>query len=98
MSDITGQTRILVHGASGRMGQALLRLASERDDVVIVAAVQRSQPAQRVVDGVAHFAASELHGAPAFDVAIDFSLPQGFDPVLALCEERGAAQIGRAHV
>ncbi|MFE0500243.1 4-hydroxy-tetrahydrodipicolinate reductase [Lysobacter soli] len=94
MSDHTSpQTRILVHGASGRMGQALLRLASERDDVVVVAAVQRSQPAQRVVDGVAHFAASELHGAPAFDVAIDFSLPQGFDPILALCEERGAALV-----
>ncbi|MET3930434.1 4-hydroxy-tetrahydrodipicolinate reductase [Lysobacter sp. OAE881] len=94
MSDHTSpQTRILVHGASGRMGQALLRLASERDDVVVVAAVQRSQPAQRVVDGVAHFAASELHGAPAFDVAIDFSLPHGFDPVLALCEERGAALV-----
>ena len=75
------------------MGQALLRLAGERDDVAVVAAVQRSQPAQRVVDGVAHFAASELHGVPPFDVAIDFSLPQGFDPILALCVERGAALV-----
>jgi 4-hydroxy-tetrahydrodipicolinate reductase len=38
---------------------------------------------QRVVDGVPHFAASELAGVPAFDVAIDFSLPEGFDPLLA---------------
>src|SRR5687768_14255145 len=91
--DTPRMTRILVHGASGRMGQALLRLASERDDVTVVAAVQRSQPAQRVVEGVAHFAASELHGAPPFDVAIDFSLPQGFDPILALCVERGAALV-----
>ncbi len=75
------------------MGQALLRLAGERDDLVVVAAVQRSQPAQRVVDGVAHFAATELAGVPAFDAAIDFSLPQGFDPLLALCEQRGAALV-----
>ena len=86
-------TRVLIHGASGRMGQALLRLAGERDDLVVVAAVQRSQPAQRVVEGVAHFAAAELSGAPEFDVAIDFSLPQGFDPILALCEQRGAALV-----
>lgn len=73
------------------MGQALLRLAADRDDVAVVAAVSRGMPAQRVVDGVAHFAGNELHGAPAFDVAIDFSLPEGFDGVLALCAGRGAA-------
>lgn len=83
--------RVLIHGASGRMGQALLRLAAERDDLDIVAAVSRGMPAQRVVEGVPQFAGSELPGAPAFDVAIDFSLPQGFDAILALCAERGAA-------
>ncbi|MFC0677895.1 4-hydroxy-tetrahydrodipicolinate reductase [Lysobacter korlensis] len=83
--------RVLVHGASGRMGQAVLRLAAERQDLRVVAAVSRGVPAQRVVDGVPQFAASELGGAPGFDVGIDFSLPQGFDPILALCLERGAA-------
>ena len=92
-SPTTNPIRILIHGASGRMGQALLRLAAERDDVVVVAAVSRSQPSQRVVEGVPHFAVAELHGAPAFDVAIDFSLPEGFDTVLALCEERDAALV-----
>src|SRR5690606_18692436 len=73
-----------------RMGQALLRLAAERPEAFqVVAAVTRRAPAQRVVDGVPHFAAAELAGVPAFDVAIDFSLPEGFDPVLALCVERG---------
>jgi len=72
------------------MGQALLRLAAERPEAFqVVAAVTRRAPAQRVVDGVPHFAAAELAGVPAFDVAIDFSLPEGFDPVLALCVERG---------
>ncbi|MGO4781779.1 4-hydroxy-tetrahydrodipicolinate reductase, partial [Lysobacter sp. 2RAB21] len=50
-------------------------------------------PAQRVIDGVPHFATAELSGAPEFDVAIDFSLPQGFDPVLALCAQRGKALV-----
>lgn len=72
------------------MGQALLRLAADLPAVAVVAAVQRKVD-QRVVDGLPHFAAAELSGAPPFDVAIDFSLPQGFDPVLALCVERGAA-------
>lgn len=76
------------------MGQSLLRLGSEQDSCVqLVAAVSRSKPAQRVVDGVPHFAAAEMHGVPAFDVAIDFSLPAGFDAVLALCVERGAGLV-----
>ena len=91
MSKTNTQVRILIHRASRRMGQALMRLACERDDLRVVAAVSRSMPTQRVVDGVPHFAGSELHGAPAFDVAIDFSLPDGIDGVLALCVERKAA-------
>lgn len=86
---MSSPVRILIHGASGRMGQALLRLASGRDDLQVVAAVSRSKPAQRVVDGLPYFALSELPGVPAFDVAIDFSLPAGLDAVLALCVERG---------
>lgn len=86
--------RLLIHGATGRMGQALLRLcaAGEGGDCVVVAAVSR-RPAQRVVEGVPQFATSELGGVPAFDVAIDFSLPEGFDPLLALCRQRGAALV-----
>lgn len=86
-------TNILIHGATGRMGQALLRLAAERDDLEVVAAVSRSKPAQRVVEGVPQFAASEMGGVPQFDVAVDFSLPDGFDAILALCVERGAGLV-----
>lgn len=93
MTPADSKTRILIHGASGRMGQALLRLASGRADMDVVAAVTRAQPVQRIVDGVPHFASRELHGVPGFDVAIDFSLPQGFTTILALCGERGAALV-----
>ncbi len=86
---MTDSVRLLIHGASGRMGQALLRLAAELPRVQVVAAVQR-EVGQRVVDGVPYFAATELHGVPAFDAAVDFSLPEAFDAVLALCVERGA--------
>ncbi len=75
------------------MGQALLRLCPEQAGCQIVAAVTNRSPVQRVVDGVPFFAAKELSGAPAFDVAIDFSLPEGFDPILALCVARGAALV-----
>ena len=83
----------MVHGATGRMGQALLRLCREESSgCEVVAAVARKVGA-RVVEGVPHFTSAELAGVPAFDVAIDFSLPEGFDAVLALCEARGAALV-----
>ena len=81
------QTRIVIHGASGRMGQALLRLAAERTDLQVVAAVSRKVES-RAIDGVPQFASSELSGLPPFDVAIDFSLPEGFDGILAACIEK----------
>lgn len=84
--------RLLIHGASGRMGQSLLRLAADTCDCRIVGAVSR-KVGQRVIDGVPQFAAVEMHGVPAFDVAIDFSLPEAFDAILALCVERGAALV-----
>ena len=86
--------RVLIHGATGRMGQALLRLAGAREDggAQVVAAVSRN-PGQRVVDGVPQFAARELAGVPEFDVAIDFSLPEAFDGILAACVARGVALV-----
>jgi 4-hydroxy-tetrahydrodipicolinate reductase len=92
MNASSAPVRLLIHGASGRMGQALLRLAAERKDITVVGAVSREVGA-RVVDGTPHFAASELAGVPAFDVAIDFSLPEGFDAILAACVGRGAALV-----
>ena len=85
---MSNPVKLLIHGASGRMGQALQRLC--RDEPLgceVVAAVSRKVGA-RVIDGVPQFNASELAGVPHFDAAIDFSLPEGFDPVLALCVAR----------
>ena len=74
------------------MGRTLLRLAADEPGCRVVAAVARGID-QRVLDGVAWFSAAEMRGAPDFDVAVDFSLPEAFDPVLALCRQRGAALV-----
>ena len=81
--------RLLIHGANGRMGRALQRLCHDQAGSEVVAAVSRKVQA-RVVEGIPQFAASELAGVPGFDVAIDFSLPEGFDAILGLCLQRGA--------
>jgi 4-hydroxy-tetrahydrodipicolinate reductase len=83
--------RVLVHGATGRMGQALLRLCAEEPARFDVVGAVSQRPSQRVVDGVPQFAAAELNGVPKFDVAIDFSLPEAFDRILGLCVARKAA-------
>jgi 4-hydroxy-tetrahydrodipicolinate reductase len=81
--------RLLIHGGNGRMGQALLRLCREAASGCTVAAAVTRAPQTRVIDGVPWFAASELPSVPAFDVAVDFSLPAGFDAVLGECVARG---------
>lgn len=85
---MTTPLRVLIHGANGRMGQALLRLAGEAPDCEVVAAISRDATV-RMVDGIPRFAASELDSVPLFDVAIDFSQPDGFNRLLAVCVVRG---------
>lgn len=75
------------------MGQALLRLChDEIAACAVVAAVSRRADAS-LPWGVPQFASENLSAVPAFDVAIDFSLPEGFDAVLALCVVRRAALV-----
>jgi 4-hydroxy-tetrahydrodipicolinate reductase len=85
--------RVLVHGASGRMGRALLRLAASDPRFVLVAAVSRGTATIVEAGAVPVSSLASREAVPAFDVAIDFSLAPGFDPILALCVERGAALV-----
>ena len=84
-------SRLLIHGASGRMGQALVRMRGEFPDLQLSAAVSGRQAP--VIEGVEGFMAAQLDHVPAFDVCIDFSLPEAFDAVLELCLVRGAALV-----
>ena len=82
--------RLLIHGATGRMGAALLRLAAADPRLQVVAAASRRGAACGDVPGLR---TDSLADAPGFDVAVDFSLPEAFDPLLALCRARGAALV-----
>jgi 4-hydroxy-tetrahydrodipicolinate reductase len=84
--------RLLVHGASGRMGRAVLRLAAQDARFDTVAAVSRSG-AQVPECAAPVFAGDLLASTPEFDVAIDFSLPAALPPLLALCVSRNAALV-----
>jgi 4-hydroxy-tetrahydrodipicolinate reductase len=89
---MSAPVRVLIHGASGRMGQTLLRLAAERDDLTIVAAVSPPS-ADSALLGQPFHPLDQLETVPEFDIAIDFSLPAGIDALLALCEARGASLV-----
>lgn len=82
---------LLIHGATGRMGQAVARLVCEFDSLRLVAAVGgRTAPRIGAVPG---FEAGRLREVPDFDVCIDFSLAPGFDAIVDLCQARGAALV-----
>lgn len=85
--------RLLIHGASGRMGRALLRLADSDARFHVVAAVSGQGRGMPEAGEARVLAADALDAAPAFDVCIDFSLPTGFDRIVAFCEGRGAAMV-----
>lgn len=68
------------------MGQALLRLLPSYASASLVAAFSRG-------GGGDVLPATRLDDAPPFDVAIDFSLPAALEPVVSLCERRGAALV-----
>ena len=84
-------TRIAVHGASGRMGQAVLREALLRDDVAIAAALVGSQssalgtPLARLLaaDAPALACTASLDAGSHASVVVDFSLAEAFDGALA---------------
>lgn len=81
-------TQILLHGASGRMGQEILSL--DEPSVHIVAAVARSGQ----VRGFSGPVYQQSHGiTEAIDVVVDFSLPEAFDAVLEWCVSQGVALV-----
>jgi 4-hydroxy-tetrahydrodipicolinate reductase len=89
---MSGPIRLLVHGASGRMGRAVLRLAADDPRFEVVAAVSRSG-AEVPGSAVPAIAGNNLAQCPSFDVAIDFSLPAALPALLSLCVGRKAALV-----
>lgn len=101
MTDAVSPVSVAVHGAAGRMGQAVLRAAPGQGGVRISAALVRpgsglvDVPLQRILG--AQTADLDFRAAldPETEVQalIDFSGPQAFDGALALALERRAAFI-----
>lgn len=76
------------------MGRALLRLAGERPELELVAAVSRSGEAlPEAPAGLPILPVSKLDESPDFDLAIDFSLPAAFQPLVAACRAKGAGLV-----
>lgn len=85
---------LLLHGAAGRMGEAVLRIASEQDHVSVVAALVRSgSPLEgQPVDASARLAyTSTSPDDLAAHVLVDFSGAHAFDAALALALDRRIA-------
>ena len=96
---MTDAVRIVILGASGRMGRELARLALDDERLSLVGAV-----ADRGLGGTL----GELHGLPGadvrvvesldavesgFDVVVDFSAPAATLAALPVCEAAGAALV-----
>jgi len=82
-------TSIAVHGAVGRMGREVLRLAHGDPRLVIVAALVKSESEAAEVDGIACTTSLAADIAPS--VLIDFSVADAFDGALALARSRRIA-------
>ncbi len=85
------RARLLIHGASGRMGRSLLSLVAEHPGLHLVAAVANAPRAD--LGALAVLRPAQIAQAPVFDVAIDFSAPSALPALAAACAERGAALV-----
>lgn len=79
--------RLVVFGAAGRMGQAVLRIADDAPDLGVAAAVVRpgEKPESAKFDRQRKYASlATLPAALTADVVVDFSGASGFDSAMEL--------------
>lgn len=95
-------TRVAVTGAAGRMGRTLIQAIHSSDDLSLGAALERSDSTLLGSDagelaGVGRLnvevGADAAGAADAFDVLIDFTVPQATLAHLGVCEEAGKAMV-----
>ena len=82
--------KLVIFGASGRMGLSLLRMAEVDHRFQLVAGVVGRNVSP--IDGVTCpiFAINQLHELPQFNMAIDFSQPEAFEAIVQFCVSRNA--------
>jgi 4-hydroxy-tetrahydrodipicolinate reductase len=72
----TTTTRLVVTGATGRMGQALLAAAGDREDVLVVAAVTRRPGYVTAEAAVGTHLDATLSDEETIDCVVDFTAPE----------------------
>jgi 4-hydroxy-tetrahydrodipicolinate reductase len=82
-------TRLVVTGATGRMGEALLDAAGDREDVRVVAAVARRQGDVSAEIPVNDRLDATLAAADDVDCVVDFTAPAATAGYAAICAEDG---------
>jgi 4-hydroxy-tetrahydrodipicolinate reductase len=89
---MNASTRILLVGASGRMGRQLLRVigADPRCELLAIATGTGKGAGHA---GLAVLSPTDLAQAPEVDVVIDFSRPAGFEASLEFCLRCGCALV-----
>jgi len=83
---------IALHGAAGRMGREIVRLAHADSRIAIVAALVKSVTDAAEVNGIACTTSLAANIAPS--VLIDFSVADAFDGALELARSRRIAFVG----
>ncbi len=84
-------TRIVVTGASGRMGEELLDAAGDRADVQVVAAVARTPGSVTAEAAVGTRLDATLRDAERVDAVVDFTAPEATAEYAGIAAEHGVA-------
>ena len=72
-------TKIIITGAKGRMGQALLRTAERTSEMAVVGQIDLGQQLAQLIDGT--------------DVVVDFTFHESTVPFARLCAQRQKAMV-----
>jgi len=83
--------RLLIVGASGKMGGALRRVAAGDASLQVIAAVAREPDPTDA--SLTWLPPSQLDTVAAFDVAVDFSQPTALPALVDLCRARRSALV-----
>ncbi|MCR5747120.1 MAG: 4-hydroxy-tetrahydrodipicolinate reductase [Lachnospiraceae bacterium] len=83
------KVRVIMSGCNGHMGQTITRIASDREDVCIVAGVDKYQG---IDNGFPVFDEIDKCEVEA-DVIVDFSAPDALDSLLTYAEKNGVALV-----
>ncbi|QKY18933.1 4-hydroxy-tetrahydrodipicolinate reductase [Halolamina sp. CBA1230] len=91
MSTTADPTRIVVTGATGRMGEELLDAAGDRADVLVVAAVSRTPGSVTAEAAVGTHLDATLSDEEHVDAVVDFTAPEATAEYAEVAADHGVA-------